>query len=1031
MKKTSLFLGLAMMAFGYGAYAQSDITQPGDPIIASSPNSPGSEAVANAIDGQPTKYLNFDTRIGGKPSGFAVSPSLGRTVVTGVSLQSANDAPERDPKVISIEGSNDDSLSTFDAGNWESIAQISDIPAFPNRFQTQEFFFPNIKPYKHYRFTVLETQTANTCCFQIAEVELLGAPAPKDVTQPGDAIVASSPNSPGSEAVANAIDGQPTKYLNFDTRIGGKPSGFAVTPGIGRSVVTGVTLTSANDAPERDPKVVSIEGSNDDALSTFDAGNWESIAQISDIPAFPNRFQTQEFFFPNIKPYKHYRFTVLETQTANTCCFQIAEVELLAVTTQVDCTKARFNTQPVDTAVLEGEAATFFVALNGPWPLQWYRNGAAIPGATLTSYTTPAVTAQNASDEYSVKIVGCEESSKVRAQIFQPSAVTSVGVSFHGGGANGTPTRILATDVTGIHPQAYWNDVGAGSGTAGELEDSNNQASDITVTWKSSGEWGAGTGSASPLQRLLNGLIEARPNAPGTITFENVPDGSHTVIAYLVGIPLQFQDADYTIIGQTEQTVHTRVLNADEYNAAPGFFRGTSTDPNNRTLASFVRFDNVQPADGKITLTWSTLTTGFDRGAPVNAIQLLLNAPAPGEPPVISQNPQPATAKDGGTIRLSAAATGSGLTWQWRKNGKTIPDGGNIRGATTSTLTISPFGAADEGVYSVAVFNAAGSALSKNAAARLSTFNINESLVTYFKFDETSGTVADNAATGGIDANVLGAATWTAGKVAGALSFDGATYVKLDNYPKAQRQLSVSAWVNVNDAGGANIALFRNAQRALGLGAGVGPGTPAGQFEVALNFNAEAGAYFLTAAIGAGPNIARATSTEAFTLSSWQHVAVSADGAQLRVYINGVQVASTDYLSAINPPDIQYLSVGVQLDKPAEAEDTVPFETAPLWLTGQVDELAIWRRGITADEALKIFQAGNQGKALTTVVPSLPVVPGKLAIAVSANGLRISWDNGKLQTAPTVNGPWTDSNLTSPVTEAVAGAAKFYRTIAQ
>ena len=37
---------------------------------------------------------------------------------------------------------------------------------------------------------------------QIAEVELLGKVVPADVTQPGDALIASSPNNPGSEGVA-------------------------------------------------------------------------------------------------------------------------------------------------------------------------------------------------------------------------------------------------------------------------------------------------------------------------------------------------------------------------------------------------------------------------------------------------------------------------------------------------------------------------------------------------------------------------------------------------------------------------------------------------------------------------------------------------------------------------------------------------------------------------------------------------------------------------------------------------------------
>src|SRR5205809_513051 len=66
MRKTQLFLlyciAALLFAFSGSVSAQlSDVTQPGDPIIPSSPNSPGSEGVANAIDNQPTKYLNFDS----------------------------------------------------------------------------------------------------------------------------------------------------------------------------------------------------------------------------------------------------------------------------------------------------------------------------------------------------------------------------------------------------------------------------------------------------------------------------------------------------------------------------------------------------------------------------------------------------------------------------------------------------------------------------------------------------------------------------------------------------------------------------------------------------------------------------------------------------------------------------------------------------------------------------------------------------------------------------------------------------------
>src|SRR5258706_13055138 len=108
--KLSLLSGLiALFVFAFAGplHAQlSDITQPGDPIVPTSNNSPGSEGVANAIDNQPTKYLNFDIL----NTGFTVIPRAGDTIVSGLTLTSANDALERDPSSYlltrSYDGSN-------------------------------------------------------------------------------------------------------------------------------------------------------------------------------------------------------------------------------------------------------------------------------------------------------------------------------------------------------------------------------------------------------------------------------------------------------------------------------------------------------------------------------------------------------------------------------------------------------------------------------------------------------------------------------------------------------------------------------------------------------------------------------------------------------------------------------------------------------------------------------------------------------------------------------------------------------------
>src|SRR6266436_10080997 len=129
----------------------SDITQPGDPIVASSANSPGSEGVANAIDDQPTKYLNFDIL----NTGFTVSPVAGLTLVSGITLTSANDAPERDPSSFTLEGA-------YDGTNFTLIAS-GDVPLFTNRFVKITLLFDNTIPYLQYRVifpTIVNAPTA-------------------------------------------------------------------------------------------------------------------------------------------------------------------------------------------------------------------------------------------------------------------------------------------------------------------------------------------------------------------------------------------------------------------------------------------------------------------------------------------------------------------------------------------------------------------------------------------------------------------------------------------------------------------------------------------------------------------------------------------------------------------------------------------------------------------------------------------------------------------------------------------------------
>jgi hypothetical protein len=844
---------------------------------------------------------------------------------------------------------------------------------------------------------------------------ILGRCALMDVTQPGDQILASSANSPGSEGVANAIDGKPTKYRSFDTRIGGKPSGFVVTPSIGLTCVVGMALQSANDAPELDPKVVSLEGSNDETVVDYPSGNWELIVRLDNIPAYTARFQTQTFYFPNAKSYKHYRWTVLGTQTPNDCCMQVAEVELLAMIDHCAPGIPRFLVQPADALALEGSQATFSVAVNGPWPLQWLRNGGPIPDATSPTYTTPAVLPQSAGDVYSVQMCGSIVSDAVRARIFIPAG-DSVAINFSGHTASGAPTYMRPDDITGAHPQAFWNNAtnapGISAGRTGDghtlppaMVRGDNTASTISFEFQATGCSGSGTGDGMPADRMFSGLVIASvPGHPGTFTFGNVPDGEHALLVYSLSPPLQFEVAKFKVTGMNEQTFYLRTMNVHEYAAAPGFYSSSSTDPTKPETGNMVRFDSVRPLSGVITLTVDCLTPGFEQGTSVNGLQLLLNAPSVAVPK-ITADPQPAVVQLNGVATLTVTATGQGLAYQWRKNGLQFENTARVSGAKTPTLTICPFQPEDEAIYSVAVFAAGRSTISRNAAVRITRCDISDALAGHWTFDATSGTTAANSSLGGKPATVNGTASWGAGKIGNSFEFDGATYLLVTDYPISREAISAAVWLNIPSGTVGDVAVIRNA-----LGSLMAP--VAGQFELGLDFDTATGLLKPMAAISSGPNVVRATGTAAFPLGGWHHLAFSADGARLRLYVDGAEVAVTDYLGEINLPGIPYLSIGARLND-IGGGNIGPDPVEPNFLPGRFDDLGLWTRALPASTMLAIYEAGKKARPLPDVVEFCPTV-GPCSIGIGTDiGLRMF--DGSVTNRIAAEAPGPGGILASPL----------------
>ncbi|HET6953953.1 MAG TPA: LamG-like jellyroll fold domain-containing protein [Acidimicrobiales bacterium] len=199
--------------------------------------------------------------------------------------------------------------------------------------------------------------------------------------------------------------------------------------------------------------------------------------------------------------------------------------------------------------------------------------------------------------------------------------------------------------------------------------------------------------------------------------------------------------------------------------------------------------------------------------------------------------------------------------------------------------------------------------------------------VASFGFDEGSGTIAGDRSGSGNDGTVSGA-LWTTGRVGGALSFDGSgDLVTVPDTPSLDLTggMTIDAWVR--PAGPATWSTVVLKERSSGLSYGLygadGDGNPAGYARIGGDREV------------AGPSAAPP--------GVWTHLAVTYDGAALRLYVNGALVRSTSRTGTIatsNDP----LAIG---GNSAWGE----------WFTGEIDEVNIYNRALTAAEVAQDMNA--------------------------------------------------------------------------
>ncbi len=331
-----------------------NILAPGDYVIAINTNpggvynsqggsagssypSPG-ETPAMVLDGSTgTKYLNF----GQRGSGLIVTPTGGASVVQSMVIATANDAAGRDPTSYQIWGTNSAITSADNSRgiseSWTYIGGGALQTGVARLTAMTPVDFINSAAYTSYKviFPTVANQGSATNSMQFSELQLFtGAGGTgTGVLGIGAAAVGIDNDSrsayPTGEHPGNLFDGASgTKYLNF----GEEGSGFIVRPASGLSIVNSFSITTANDAPERDPSSYEIWGTNSALVSSIngrgDEGEiWTLISSGGlSLPA-ARLTDSGPVGFANSSAYTAYKVIFPTTNLTTANSMQIAEFQ--------------------------------------------------------------------------------------------------------------------------------------------------------------------------------------------------------------------------------------------------------------------------------------------------------------------------------------------------------------------------------------------------------------------------------------------------------------------------------------------------------------------------------------------------------------------------------------------------------------------------------------------------------------------------------------------------------------------------------
>ena len=274
--------------------------------------------------------------------------------------------------------------------------------------------------------------------------------------------------------------------------------------------------------------------------------------------------------------------------------------------------------------------------------------------------------------------------------------------------------------------------------------------------------------------------------------------------------------------------------------------------------------------------------------------------------------------------------------------------------------------------------------------------NLFDGLLSHWKFDESTGTIAADSA-GTNNGTLIGFdfttnSGWVSGIISNALSFDGANdFVSLDgNQINLTNNFSVSAWLYPRNASGAGAFIsVRSLYVASGLRFFIYNNSLLVQGQTTAGWQAS---IFDTGAIQNG---------------NWYHLAVVDDHSTILVYVNGVYLGSADWGGDLIMNTNTFSRIGSDGTQGAD------------YFNGVIDEMMVFQRTLTVSQVQQLYQSGDQPPAFAplgsqtimsghslnfTISPAIDLVSANLIYSAA-----IPLPSGAIFNAATGAFSWTPS----------------------